>query len=594
MRPQTFFVALVVTVLSVLSSRSARALTFDRDGMVHFERNAAATVGFETGPAITGVSYLSSTATSTPIEGTGYARISTARSLVTFPLALPKVRAAYVARLFARSNRLVGGVDIEYPDDGRAPGGSARFFPTGRVTSDGWYELTTNRFSVDGTRSSTVSFSLYASGADIDALEVVPDGAFKELGVCEGVTDSRCGPGEFCSAGFCRDGNLGVPPIPPGEHRDSVVGFLSGRLRAFFGGRYTRAERLPRALATIETMRDATTPWDYWNRFATALHQLHDWHTKINAPFQTEGRGAFPICVVEGDADLSRDVAPSSPRYPDVLVSHVGPEGNSGLKPGDRIVAINGLHPLEFVESLDAVDWSIWKADDPDVHAESAERLRYALRRWGVTLTIIRCDPQTKSCSPPETLPVTSLPKTEPAVYPTCDHRPGYHLVSGNPDAVTHNGGSIAHGLLKDSQAGEALYGMIWDDVYMDSPSNNPYSAAIDEFRANAKGVVLDHRTGNGGTQLAAEYLTSLFRPTAFIGASSPFNGTVGLFDPPFDNAFGLTLLAAFSSSGAYNVGASSFRPELKTALLLARDGSASDWFPMGMKGGGRERPDLR
>ncbi|HEX7666259.1 MAG TPA: hypothetical protein VF407_17155, partial [Polyangiaceae bacterium] len=34
-----------------------------------------------------------------------------------------------------------------------------------------------------------------------------------------------------------------------------------------------------------------------------------------------------------------------------------------------------------------------------------------------------------------------------------------------------------------------------------------------------------------------------------------------------------------------YSVGASNARTDLKTVLMLARDGSASDWFPYGMQG---------
>ena len=39
------------------------------------------------------------------------------------------------------------------------------------------------------------------------------------------------------------------------------------------------------------------------------------------------------------------------------------------------------------------------------------------------------------------------------------------------------------------------------------------------------------------------------------------------------------------SGGDAYDVGSPNARTDLKTALLLARDGSASDWFPFGMLG---------
>ena len=45
--------------------------------------------------------------------------------------------------------------------------------------------------------------------------------------------------------------------------------------------------------------------------------------------------------VEEGDADLSHDLAPKDPNYPDVLVAYTGTRLTSGLKGGDRIVSVD-------------------------------------------------------------------------------------------------------------------------------------------------------------------------------------------------------------------------------------------------------------
>lgn len=572
----------------LLASPVAAAGTFDEHGAFQFDAAAAYKDTF--GPNEAAQMGLKLVSGSDALEGGSYVNVALQQQQrqVTFPVALPATASRWVARVFARRGRVVADVDVEYPSDGGRPSFSARFNPTGVVTSDGWYELTTNAFSIDGTRKPKVSLGVVASNADLDAFEVAPSGAYKALSQCSVPRDPACGPGEFCATGWCRDGGAFLPPLPALAQRDAVVDFLAGRMKLFFGGRYSRIHYLPLALATLDGAKRATTAWDFWNAWATAVHRLHDWHTQTYGPVGVGGRGAFPICFVEGDADLSHGAAPKDSRYWDVLVSHVGPTANSGLKPGDRVVLVNGLHPIEFVESLEDLDWGTWRADDPDTHAEAVERLASAVRRWAKTLTVIRCDPQTSTCGAPETLDVSQLPPdTNGITYPYCDHRPMYHLAQNGPNPITHNSyNGPYHGLLAESQPNEDLYGMIWDDVYLTDPSQNPYKASIEEFRANAKGVVLDHRLGNGGTEPAAEYLTTLFRAPATLSVWPGFNQNVGLWDDLLPST-GVDIFNNLAQTGnAFQVGSDAARTTgMPTALLLARDGSASDWFPFGMRG---------
>jgi C-terminal processing protease CtpA/Prc len=64
---------------------------------------------------------------------------------------------------------------------------------------------------------------------------------------------------------------------------------------------------------------------------------------------------------------------------------------------------------------------------------------------------------------------------------------------------------------------------------------------------------------------------------------------TLGLLDQPFSPAFGVSLYNTFFAvpGYGYSVGASNYRANLPVALMIARDGSASDWFPYGMKAAG-------
>src|SRR5262249_2667882 len=198
------------------------------------------------------------------------------------------------------------------------------------------------------------------------------------------------------------------------------------------------------------------------------------------------------------------------PNYFDVLVSHVGSKGTN-LGPGDRLVAVNGMHPIAFVESLDAVDWGMWRADDPDTHAEAIERMSGVIRRWATSITTIHCDPQTKICAAPVTTNIADLPVDDGTVdYPYCDHRPAYHLGSKGPDPVQHNAwAGPFYGQVDESQAGEDIWGMVWNDAYIDF-TVNPYQSAYEAIDPNAKAAILDHRLGNGGTVQGAQYLTSL------------------------------------------------------------------------------------
>jgi Peptidase family S41 len=565
-------------LVGALTAKPAHAATFQPDGSLVLERDAVVQLAFDDLSKLTGVT----AGAGQPLEGKGFAVLGSEARGAQFEteLNLPS-NGRYALRGFIRKNRTRGTVVVGKENDPYSQT-EAILFPTGRVTSDGWYEVATSPFRVPA--GTTATLSLLASGADLDGFEVVRDGTFAPLASCELSGDARCGVGEYCAARSCHDGTIEVPQYPKSAaDRKELADYIKSRLQMFGGGRFSRRENMPKVFAILDTLSATTNNWDFWNGFATAIHALGDWHTKTSGAGQVAGRGAFPICFVEGEADLSHPVAPKHPSYPDVLVSHVGPMQNSGLKPGDRLVAVNGQHPIAFAESLGNIDWDFWRANDPSVHAEAVERMRFLIRRWAKEITIVRCDAAAGVCGGLEVIPVTSLPDQEPALYPECDHRPTYPIAG--PDARTH----AVNGVLAGQVIGEdtRTWGMVWNSTLLDG-GNNPYKAPIDQLVANADRVILDHRTGNGGTEFGAEFLTQAFRAPASPGASSPRTTTLGEFDEPFTTETGLSLLNIYRNNGSnYRVGSSAARPDLRTALLLARDGSGSDWFPMGMKDAG-------
>ncbi|HEY1959569.1 MAG TPA: S41 family peptidase [Polyangiaceae bacterium] len=565
------------------TSVTAHAGSFDPSGDFTFDPAAVYTNGFDAVPAQTGVKLVRS---GDAVDGASYLNVSTQNDSAVYSITLPQTDASYVARVFARTNRIVATIDVGYPSDGGSPSTSAMFYPSGTVTTDGWYELVTNPFSVQGSRKPTTDFSVFASGADVDALEVVPSGTFQAAAKCAPPVDAACGPHQFCESDWCRDGNPLVPPLPPPSERDALIGHFRSRMQMFFGGRFSRIAYLPNALATLDGLHAAPDAWSFWNGIITAIHRLHDWHTTVSSPFGFGGRGLLPVCFAEGDADLSHAIVPKDPNYFDVLVSHVGPAGTT-LEPGDRLVAINGMHPIAFVESLDALDWGMWRADDPDTHAEAIERMVSVIRRWASNITVMHCDSSNDTCGAPQTIAVDSLPVDDGSyTYPYCDHRPLYHLGSNGPNPVTHDSyNGPFYGVVTDSQPGENIYGMVWNDAYLDGSGTNPYQPAYDAFAANAGAVILDHRLGDGGTVLGAQYLTSLWRTPATIAAQSGFNLTLGQFDA-WTPSFGLSFYSQVLPTDPYDVGGASALTKTPVALLIARDGSASDWFPFGMQGG--------
>lgn len=584
-RPHLVVAACSVALGALTLPSLAQAGSFDEAGSFVPDPAAVFSLGFDTvTPDQVGLTLGEEPGT---LEGTGYAVLDSQEAY--FEQALPGnlEPGTYTLRLYARHNRVVGGVTVGYATtdaDRGDPSFYATLYPTGVVTSDGWYEIATAPFSLDPVRAFSASVFLYASGADIDALELVREAApALAIKACTKAYDPVCSAHEFCSAGFCRDGNVTVPGVPTeAGGTGKLTAFLQSRLDLFFGGKLTRENRLPIADQLLTGLATAQSRWEVWNGIATALRRLRDWHTSMSGPTDFEGRGAFPLCFVEGNADSSQSAGASDSTLPDVLVSHGNPDpiASSGLGPGDRLVAVDGQHPIAWMDSLDAVDWGYWHANDPDVHAEAAERLRNAIRRFAHELTIVRCDRTAHTCAAAaETLLVNDLPKEEPDLYPSCDHRPGY-LIDG-PDPVTHRVRGNQVGTVKDTTEEEAIRAMVWNGVY--AQGGNPFATALATLTTGAKGVILDHRTGNGGTEYAAELLTQPFRAEALLGASTSFNLTLGLFDEPFD---GISLFDARKNNAqdGYNVGSAGFDPNLKTALLLARDGSASDWFPLGLK----------
>jgi Peptidase family S41 len=605
------------STLAVLSLASvARAGSFDDQGRFIADADAVASLDFSkapkryfpdmTDPACMKPGF-SIAAAADAIDSGHLARIHVLpQCSERFVVDLPAKKGSYIARIWVRHGGLDAAFDAVYPTKTGLDLISATMAPTGRITSDGWIEYVSNEFPIDGTKHPTTYVKLTSyggvtsAGVDVDALEVAPSGSFVSQQDCDGFGDPVCSDEEVCTHGRCALGRLAVPPLPAEAIRSDVVDVLEAKLNLFFGGKYSRANYLPRAIQTIETMRTKTTAWAFWNAFATAIHELHDWHTdtfggmdQFNFP-----RRRLNVCFFEGDADLSHDVWPKDPIYADILVSHTGPASSaSGLRTGDRLLAVDGMHPLAWAATLTGADWDFHAATDPGEYAEQAEELGgpywtggALIIRYAKTFTILRCDPDTGRCDgAPETLRVQDLANDSMGDDVACDNRPFYHFVDGDPDPNNHYVfNKLFRGEIANTTPQEAIYGMVWDNLLGLGDPNSDVNAgiaqAIIDWKASARGVILDHRAGNGGTLDAATNMTRLVRPpstAAIIRMPIEIAGDPG----PVDQAAGLALFTQFQNISAYPVGDPAWASTLPVALIVHRDGSASDYMPYGMKG---------
>jgi hypothetical protein len=536
------------------------------------------------------------------LEGGSFLRLAiTEGCSERYRLALPVGQASYRASLWLRHGSLDAQIIAIYPADSGLETMAATLFPTGRTTSDGWIELASNEFPVDANLAEVIYLRVadFASlaGTDLDALELVPAGEYLEPIACAGVGDPVCGAEQLCMFNRCRIGRIAVPPLPPDGLRDELVDSMKGQLRAFFGGRKTRLEDLPAALDILDELRSAPTAWQFWSGWARAIRRLHDWHTSAGSDFKYRYSGTrrLNVCFIEGDADASALVWPKDPRYLDLLVSHTGSDGTQGIAQGDRLVAVDGLHPIEWALGLREVDWGFWQACDSDVYAEQAERMRGLILRYASELTIIHCDATTGSCdSVPETYVVSELPD-DPGGSVSCDNRPFYHFAdpANNPGPDHGVGWSFFQGQIAGTTPEEAIYGMVWDTLYGGGDPagwvNQHLSDAIALWKQSARGVILDHRAGNGGTVDAVQTLSRLVRPVETILIDRSWMSIAG-DDGPATQAEGIALFQEFEDQSGLVVGAEDYDPELPVALVLHRDGSASDYMPFALKGAPKVR----
>ncbi|MEB2323707.1 MAG: S41 family peptidase [Sorangiineae bacterium] len=587
-----------------LAAAQASATEFDAAGRATFSAKAAWTLGFEPGePALPdagepdagdagGPTPLDIAESQAALEGSHVLAVPRFAG-VSIPLALPASPSSYRVTVWARGE-LIATVEASYGEGRVDEFGS--LYPTGRMTSDGWYELETRGFSFDSSRAKLVEVGLFSpTGAEADAVEFVPDGAAAPSAACRGAIDDRaCGAGRACQWGECRSMSPRVPRLPADAERDDLVAYLQGRFRLLFGPFRNRRLDLPSALAELDAMRSAADAWSFWRHFEVAVHRLHDWHTQSTgiAGFVLEQPKPISVCFIEGVADASSGVTSPDPSRLDVLVSHVGTVNALGLHAGDRLVSVDGKHPVEWARSLIGVDDGFWTASNHETHAEDVARLPGLIARFAERFEVLRCDAASGGCAgAPETLRVADIARVPAGVRAdvSCDNRPRSHLPGTPPE---HSRDGFYSGIVLESDSSEAIYGLEWSSLYVTGRGEpgdvGPQLAeAVATWRARARGVVLDHRSGFGGTSLGPAMIWDFVRKPVKLD-SFRFRDRADE-EGPASLAEGKALFDALGDEVEV-AGSASARTDVPVALLTHLDGSASDWLPLGLKGAPKAR----
>lgn len=613
MKHRALTIALAAPGLWLACETAARAGDFDSRGDYLKDPEAVAFVDFETEPG----RYLTEDAQEKckppgfvtvsgedALDGKGFARVHVVRDCAErFLVDLPKEQRSYRVTAWLRHGMAGLSFVVLYEGGSGLARQLAVLGPTGRTTSDGWIEMASNDFSIDGALVKAAYLRVIdfgsEDGAELDSLEVVASGKFEPQKTCAGAFDPVCGAEAVCVHGLCAAGRLAVPALPAEPVRNDVVDVLAARIRTYFGGARSRKERMPEALAFIESMRKAKNGWQFWGALNRAVRELSDWHTAMGLPLGEDPKYRLNACFIEGDADLSHGLWPGHPLYADILVSHAG-QGAAGLKTGDRLVAVDGQHPIAWARSLIEVNPGYHASTDPEVFSDFAEVLGgpswagALIIKYARQITVIRCDAAAGSCADHlENIEVASL-SGGGGQDVACDNRPFYHFTGDNNPPPSHAVfWDFYDGKIADTSDEEAIYGVVWDTLYGGGDPNGHVNGNLTdlmtEWKANARGVILDHRAGNGGTLDSPSILTRLVRPPETLATVLMPIETAG-FNGPEDSAEGLLLFDAFKEKNGYEVGSAEYDPDLPVALITHRDGSASDYLPLGMKGAAKVR----
>lgn len=410
--------------------------------------------------------------------------------------------------------------------------GSVALKPTGRVTSDGWREISTG--PVDWTagevdagllsifdgqfdRSSYLLDFNPAHRAGLDALEIVDLGPAAVSGEpCQSVdVEATCGAQGVCVWGRCVDGSIVTDTMPDarirGDYIDrKIIDFQ--HLEAGVRSQEILAEELP----TLQALKDAEGGAPFWQGLRESVARLQDGHASAPAE-DFELLNNAGVCLVMGEADLIDADGPLPLVFGTSAEISGAPltEFTEQLQAGDALTAIDGVNPYQW---LDETPLPPVHAGDPVVRdfVLTPQLVGRAIRA-GAELTFQRCvDPDDVGgcASIAETVIDTAelagdvwgqgAPEWMRRQVP-CDYR-FERWVDGNNAAEQASYQFVGVGQEEDISV------LLINGTPDPSTDENRWGQRVNAaLRDSPQKVILDHRQGGGGTVTGVDLVAAYF-----------------------------------------------------------------------------------
>lgn len=521
----------------------------------------------------------------------------------------------FEARFWYRADGTIPVAEIFYTEIGGrqlldAPGapfaalGSVRFWPTGRATDDGWVEMSTGPVDftahgrvrarmlriLDDRAFGTAFFGIPpvpGAGVSIDALEIVDVGPREVPDVACRLIDeiASCGTMGVCLYGRCADAAIAEGTLPADARiRSEYLDYQIERLRRFAGSRYI-ASRIDTFESQLDAAKERPLP-ELWSVFRRAHDELADGH--LSTPFLSflQGLGAG-ACLYESEADLLPG-APVAPMVSKVLPGH--PLADV-LQIGDVLVALDGEAVGDWMERAER--FLSYGGDQRGRAFILAPELVPAAFHMGSTMTFARCSPTEPGAACAAKDVETFDVATADLVADVFDgRRPGwwfdqldcdYRFTEAvappprDPDFVGH---------VDDPAA--PIRTIVINGVSGDGTWMNRVRSALTGL---PDGVILDERTGGGGT---FEGVAALLAP--FIGpAEDPIAMVLPRMSPEIDASLRETILDCQNLGGqscgnafvlplAFDRSTPSSKPNARIAIVNGLDVSGNDFLPYALK----------
>jgi hypothetical protein len=225
--------------------------------------------------------------------------------------------------------------------------GSIHFNPTGRITDDGWIEMSSGQVDFNINQAIQIKYidiindhfqyPIQKQSIDgkhyawLDAVEIIPVGApLVSNQSCRVVTEKeQCGQGGSCLLGRCVDSAFVWGNVPSDAIRGQAVDRFIAQNRHIVGIRKSH-HNFSSFVQKMTALKQARYGQDFWNGKQDALQALEDGH--LNIPIAaTHIAPNTGFCINAGIADL----LPGQEEPLPMVFNHHNFVDGTQLKPGD-------------------------------------------------------------------------------------------------------------------------------------------------------------------------------------------------------------------------------------------------------------------